>query len=147
MERAVTVAPVDPPRPPTPVLRLPRVASVGGQRQPGERIVPEETAVAFSYNGSTHAVMMATPADLEDFAAGLSLTEGIVASVDDVSDLAVVHTELGTELRMWISDARLRPYAARRRHAAGPTGCGLCGIESLAEASRPARRVGEGLRL
>jgi FdhD protein len=114
---------------------------------PGERLVAEETAVAFTYNGTSHAVMMATPADLEDFAAGLSLTEGMVETVDDISDLAIVNTDLGIELRMWICDAHMRSYAARRRVSAGPTGCGLCGIESLAEASRPARRVGEGLRL
>jgi FdhD protein len=91
--------------------------------------------------------MMATPADLDDFAAGLSLTEGIVQAVDDISQLEVVSSEFGVELRMWISETRMQPYSSRRRHLAGPTGCGLCGIETLNEASRPARRVGAGLHL
>jgi FdhD protein len=91
--------------------------------------------------------MMATPADLEDFAAGLSLTEGIVQSAEDISELEVVSSAFGIELRMWIPEARMQPYSARRRRLAGPTGCGLCGMESLSEASRPARRVGAGLRV
>jgi FdhD protein len=147
MERAVTVALVDPSRLPMPAVSLPRTASLAGQLVPGERLVAEETAVAFTYNGTSHVVMMATPADLEDFAAGLSLTEGMVETVDHISDLAIVNTDLGIELRMWICDEPMSSYSARRRVSAGPTGCGLCGIESLAEASRPARRVGEGLRL
>jgi FdhD protein len=132
---------------PTPVARRPRIASRAGHLEPGQRLIPEETAVAFVYNGSSHAVMMATPADLEDFAAGLSLTEGIVNEVEDISELEILSSEIGVELRIWISENRMEPYSTRRRHLAGPTGCGLCGIDSLSEASRPARRVGPGLHV
>jgi FdhD protein len=143
----MALAEVDIPNLPTPVARRPRIASRAGHLEPGQRLIPEETAVAFVYNGSSHAVMMATPADLEDFAAGLSLTEGIVNEVEDISELEILSSELGVELRIWISETRMEPYSTRRRHLAGPTGCGLCGIDSLSEASRPARRVGPGLHL
>lgn len=140
-------AEINVPNPPTSVALLSRTASRAGHLVPGQRLVPEETAIAFTYNGSSHAVMMATPADLEDFAVGLSLTEGIVQAVEDISELEVVSSEFGVELRMWISETRMQPYSTRRRHLTGPTGCGLCGIESLNEASRPARPVGDGLHL
>ena len=132
---------------PAPIVRQARIASRAGAMVTGERSIAEETAVAFTYNGSAHAVMMATPADLEDFAIGLSLTEGIIERADDISELEVINCEDGVELRMWIPDERMRPYATRRRHLAGPTGCGLCGIESLSEAARPPRPVEDGLEL
>jgi FdhD protein len=132
---------------PPSVACLPRTAARAGRLVSGQRLVPEETAIAFTFNGSSHAVMMGTPADLEDFAVGLSLTEGIVQAAEDISEIAVISSELGVELRMWIAEAYMRSYSARRRHLAGPTGCGLCGIESLTEASRPARPVGGGIML
>jgi len=110
----------------------------------GKRLVPEETAVAFSYDGGTYAVMMATPQDLDDFAFGFSLTEGLVASAADIREFDVVEHAAGIELRLWLNEPRAAALSERRRHLAGPTGCGLCGIESLTEAMRPLPRVPEG---
>jgi FdhD protein len=132
---------------PPPVVRVSRLAASGGVLREGRRAVPEETAVAFTYNRMAHAVMMATPADLEDFAVGFSLAEGVVDTAAEIEALDVVVTDLGIELRMWIGEDRASAYTDRRRFIAGPTGCGLCGIESLEEAMRPARAVGAGLQV
>ena len=110
----------------------------------GKRIVPEEAAVAFSYDGGTYAVMMATPQDLEDFALGFSLTEGLIAGAGDVRQLEIVEHDAGIELRMWLAEPRAAALSERRRHLAGPTGCGLCGIESLEQAARSLPRVPDG---
>ena len=106
--------------------------------------MPEETAVALTYNRVTHAVMMATPADLEDFAAGFSRAEGIIDAAPDIEELDIVPAPLGVELRMWIAPARMAALERRRRHGAGPTGCGLCGMDSLADAMQAPPMVGQG---
>jgi FdhD protein len=105
------------------------------------RAVPAETAVALTYNGGTYAVMMATPADLHDFAIGFSLAEGVVSSVDDITSFEIVDLDGGVELRMWLPDEREEALRERRRQIAGPTGCGLCGIDSIAAALKPAAIV------
>jgi FdhD protein len=110
----------------------------------GGRSIPEETAVALTYNGGTYAVMMTTPQDLEDFAVGFSLSEGIISSSADIDSLDIVYLDDGVELRMWLSKPKADRLQERRRHIAGPTGCGLCGIDSIAEAMRPAAVVGHG---
>ena len=132
---------------PSPVYRARRTAWRAGAPCAGERAIPEETAVALTYNRVTHAVMMATPADLEDFALGFSLSEGIVAGADEIETLEVVPGLNGIELRMWLADARGDAFTERRRHVAGPTGCGLCGIESLEQAVRTPPLVNSDLRV
>ena len=115
-----------------------------GLHSSSERPVPEETPVAVVYDGSTYAVMMATPEDMEDFAIGFSLTEGVVRVAADIKSIDVVRSRDGVELRMWLAGSNSQRFRERRRRIAGPTGCGLCGIESLAESIRPAEIVGVG---
>jgi FdhD protein len=107
----------------------------------GTRIVAEEMPVAFTYGRDTYAVMMATPADLEDFAVGFSLTEGVIATPDEIMELEVAEHPKGVELRMTLIDDRDVALLNRRRKLAGPVGCGLCGIESLEAAIMPVRHV------
>jgi FdhD protein len=126
-----------------PVCSVERLAWRHNHFAPGERAVPEETAVALTYNGSTYAVMMATPQDLEDFAIGFSLSEGVIAAPDEVESIEIIERDVGIELRMWLAAPRAGALQARRRHLAGPTGCGLCGIESLDEAMRAPPRVAD----
>lgn len=103
---------------------------------PGPDTVAEEVPVAFEYNGISHAVMLATPADLEDFALGFSLTEGIVERRQDLYDIEVAETAAGITLRMEIASAAFFRLKERRRSLAGRTGCGVCGAESLGQVVR-----------
>lgn len=101
----------------------------------------EEEPVALVYDGTTQAVMMATPADLADFAMGFSLTEGIVTTPAQVTEMSIERHDAGIEVRMWLAAPAAAALTTRRRAMAGPVGCGLCGIDSLAEATRPLPRV------
>ncbi|MFG1480327.1 formate dehydrogenase accessory sulfurtransferase FdhD [Xanthobacter sp. V4C-4] len=132
---------------PPPARRVERVQVRDGIVSSGSRAVPEETPVALTFNGTTHAVMMASPSDIPAFALGFALTEGIVADPSEILSLEELVVEEGIEARMWIAEEKMRTLSARRRALAGPTGCGLCGVESLAEAVKPAARVVAGPRL
>src|ERR1700687_5201558 len=127
-----------------PARIVPRRMWRDGSPSVGSRSIPEETAVALTYNGGTYAVMMTTPQDLEDFAVGFSLSEGVISSAADIDSLNIVPLDDGIELRMWLSKSKADRLQERRRHIAGPTGCGLCGIDSIAEATRPAAIIEQG---
>ena len=113
----------------------------------GTRIVPEETAIAITFGRTTYAVMMATPADIEDFAVGFSLTERIIEDVAEIIELEVVAIPLGIETRMTLSSNRDDQLLSRRRRHAGPAGCGLCGIESLEAAVAAPIPVASSMRV
>jgi FdhD protein len=107
-----------------------------------DEVVAEEVAVALVYNGVSHAVMMATPCDLEDFARGFSLTERIVEKPSEIYDIEVEDRRTaaggrGIEVQLEIAGQRMAVLQERRRSMAGRTGCGLCGVDSLEAALRP----------
>jgi FdhD protein len=127
-----------------PVRKVDRRIWRDGRASEGTRQIPEETALALTYNGGTYAVMMGTPRDLRDFAIGFSISEGIVRSPEGIETLDIVELDDGIELRMWLAPSHAELVNARRRHIAGPTGCGICGIDSIAEAVKPAAVVPHG---
>jgi FdhD protein len=119
-----------------PVTAATRLARRTSGLSSAPRMVPEETPVALSYAGTTHAVMMASPADLEDFAYGFTLTEGIIKQPDEIESVKIEQAGAGIDIQIRLKDAANTRFEARRRRLAGPVGCGLCGIESIDEAMR-----------
>ena len=130
------------------VMGMSELSSVGVQRWSEERVdagqdwAAEELPVSLEYNGISHAVMMATPLDLEDFAVGFSLTEGIVCHPSEILDVEITETSRGICLGIQITAKRFAFAKERRRNLAGRTGCGLCGIESLNQMARAIAPVG-----
>ena len=108
--------------------------------------IAEEIPVAMIYNGISHVVMMASPCDLEDFALGFSLSEGIIRKPEEIYGLDVVMADpqslaAGIEIQISITTQRSMQLKQRRRNLTGRTGCGLCGAESLQQAIRPVKPV------
>ncbi|MDX1505977.1 MAG: formate dehydrogenase accessory sulfurtransferase FdhD [Spongiibacter sp.] len=114
-----------------------------GQGDPSlhEDYVAVEMPIAMVYNGISHAVMMATPENLEDFALGFSMSEGVLSEPSQLYDCEVKAVEHGLSVEMRIATSRLAALKERRRNLTGRTGCGLCGTESLEAAIRPVREV------
>lgn len=133
-------------------MALPLSRSLAGLSVQGDgqlavrRNLPEEVPVAMVYDGSTQAVMMATPGDIADFAHGFSLTEGFISRLDQIESFEVVEHEAGIEARFWLTCDRAKALDTRRRRMMGPVGCGLCGIDSLEEATRALPTVRSEIR-
>lgn len=109
-------------------------AGVAGHTEQDD--IAEEVPVALEFNGISHATLLMTPCDLEDFAIGFSYTEGIIRSPSDLYDIDIVERPQGLVIQANIASACLNELKLRRRNLAGRTGCGLCGIESLDEVQR-----------
>lgn len=105
------------------------------------RTLPEEVPVALVFDGTTQAVMMATPSDIADFAYGFALSEALVSDSADILEFEAVTHARGIEARMWLREDRGAALKERRRAMLGPTGCGLCGIDSLDQALRTLPRL------
>jgi FdhD protein len=118
----------------------------GEQRRDRDAVVVE-SPVALVYNGLSHAVMMATPGNLEDLALGFSLSEGILSHRDQLLGLEVQRLAQGIEVAMEITAGPFAALKRRRRNLTGRSGCGLCGVESLAQAVAPPRAVSSDIRI
>ncbi|KAA1194145.1 formate dehydrogenase accessory sulfurtransferase FdhD [Pseudohalioglobus sediminis] len=122
-------------------VTLPRRVWCAGEGVEDSDDVVVESPVALVYNGVSHAVMMATPMDLEDLALGFSLSEGILRDSDQLLDLQVATREQGVEVAMQITGEPFAALKHRRRQLTGRSGCGLCGVESLEQAVYPPHSV------
>ncbi|MDB5439082.1 MAG: hypothetical protein JWM33_1509 [Caulobacteraceae bacterium] len=123
------------------LLASAREVSFAGGERPAQRALAVEAPVAFEFNGIGYAVMMATPADLEDFATGLSLSEGLIDAASQVEAIDAHQAEGGTILRIKLPAASLGPVMARARRRVSESGCGLCGMDNIAEVLRPLPQV------
>ncbi len=121
-----------------------RLLTAEGERPVAWQLA-EETPVAILLNGTTFAVMMATPADLEDFAVGFALTEGIVETPADLESLRIAEAADGYLVNLRLDPARVARVEDRRRTLAGRAGCGICGAQTIEAVMRPPARVAGGL--
>jgi FdhD protein len=108
-------------------------------------LVAEEVPVALVYHDVPHVVMLATPADLEDYAVGFTLSEGLVERADEIRGVEVVAGEASVDVKITVAWERFAQLLQRRRNLTGRTGCGLCGAESAADAIRECPPVPAGL--
>ena len=113
----------------------------GAQALSSEDELAEEVPVALEYNGVSHAVMLATPSDLEEFALGFSLSEGILASSAECYGIEIAFGAAGITAHIDVATSAFMRLKERRRSLAGRTGCGLCGADSLAQVIRPLPRL------
>jgi FdhD protein len=118
------------------------VVAADGEIRPTTRAVPEEVPVSLVYSTVPFAVMMLTPSDLEDFAYGFSLTEGIITDASGIREVQVEEDPRGLRLAIRLAPTALTAHLARRRSIAGRTGCGLCGIEELDQMPQALRPEG-----
>ena len=118
-----------------------------GQRVETDDFVAEEVPVVLMYNGVSHVVMLATPTNLEDFALGFSLTEGIISSAVELESAKVYQRSSGIEVQLKIPEARFQCLADKGRNLTGRTGCGLCGATTLKQAIKPPRSVSGDLKI
>lgn len=109
-----------------------------GTRRAITRAWVPEAPVALEFNGLSYAVMMATPQDLEDFATGFALSEGLASQAADISDIAIAEVEQGWIVRAQLAGLGIDKLEDRVRRRVAESSCGLCGIENLAEVARPA---------
>jgi len=116
-----------------------------GKTETAQDEVAEEAAVAFSYNGVAHVVMLATPADLEDLATGFTLSEAVVTRGDEIRSVEVVSANDALEVRINIATGRFSELLTRRRNLAARSGCGLCGSETVEQAIRQPAPITRGV--
>jgi FdhD protein len=109
--------------------------------------VAEERPVALVYHDVPHVVMLATPADLEDYAVGFTLSEGLVARTDEIRGVEVIHAEGSADVKITVAWERFTQLLQRRRNLTGRTGCGLCGAESAEDAIRDPPPVPPGVTI
>ena len=120
-----------------------RVITADGSSQNSDQVIGE-SPVALVFNGISHAVMMATPADLEDFIVGFALCEGLIGRRSDIVDIELRPTKMGIEVDATTTNRVAESMRARRRSMMGPSGCGICGVESLSQVDRELPEVEKG---
>lgn len=119
----------------------------GGQHERKQDYIAEEVPVSLVYNGLPHVVMLATPTDLEEFAMGFSITEGIIKNPQELLSARIFNRSNGIEVQLKIPDHRFQYLADKGRNLTGRTGCGLCGASTLRQAIRQPGPVNGSLSL